>query len=155
MQLNDNDILQIVSTICQSVLEASEATPVALPTETPKTIAACVQITGGWQGAIVLACPETFAVKAAAKMFDLAPDACSITDAQDAIAELTNMIGGNLKGLLPLDEPCQLSLPAVVAGGDYNARVPGSRPINRLALLVGDAVLFVNVLEKSTAARAA
>lgn len=155
MQLADNDISQIVSTICQSILGIADATPVEPQKPASGMIAACVQITGGWQGAVVLACPQPLAAKAAATMFGLEASACTDTDMQDAIAELTNMIGGNFKGLLALDEPCQLSLPAVVAGADYVARVPGSRPIHHVAVAAEGHVLQVLIVEKSPVARAA
>ena len=41
---------------------------------------------------------------------------------QDAIGELTNMLGGNVKGLVA--EPSRLSLPTVVEGDRFSVRVP-------------------------------
>jgi len=49
---------------------------------------------------------------------------------QDATGELSNMVGGNVKALLP--QPSRLSLPSVVEGKDYNLRIPGALCISRM-----------------------
>jgi hypothetical protein len=101
MNIADSDIVQVVSLICQSVLGMECVPATQLPETAAVTMAACVQVTGGWQGAVVLVCPEAFAARAAAVMFNRPADDRNSTDMQDAVAELTNMIGGNIKGLLP------------------------------------------------------
>ena len=68
-------------------------------------------------------------------------------DLHDALGELTNMTGGNLKALLP--EPCTLGLPVVVEGVDYRFRLPGSAPVRRSAFRVGDEPIVVTVLERA------
>jgi chemotaxis protein CheX len=91
------------------------------------TLTGCVHIAGGWQGVVMLVCPADLADRAAAAVFavppaDLAPDLV-----HDAVGELTNMIGGNLKALLP--PPAFLSLPTVTRGTDYTVHVPGTRTV--------------------------
>ena len=54
------------------------------------------------------------------------------TDARDVVAELANMIGGNLKSVLP--GPLFLSLPTVVAGRDLGLQVPGAELIEDVSL---------------------
>lgn len=155
MNLADTDIVKVVSLICTSVL-GLECIPAAeLSTALPMAMTACVQITGSWQGAVVLACPENFAAHAAAVMFNLPADDRNPTDMQDAIAELTNMIGGNIKGLLQVNEACHLSLPAVVAGPAYAARVPGSRLLKQVLLDCDGQTIVVYVLEKVAESEAA
>jgi chemotaxis protein CheX len=70
-----------------------------------------IQIVGAWQGAVVLSCSPEYARAMAAGMFGAEPDTLSAADVNDALGELVNVIGGNLKQLLP--SPCHLSLPAV------------------------------------------
>jgi CheY-specific phosphatase CheX len=70
-----------------------------------------IQIAGAWQGAVVLSCSPEYARSMAAGMFGAEPDSLSAADVNDALGELVNVIGGNLKQLLPA--PCHLSLPAV------------------------------------------
>jgi CheY-specific phosphatase CheX len=155
MAPKDSEIAQIVATIWQSVLGIECQPTTDLPGASTGTMLGCVHITGAWQGAVVLGCPKAFAARAATIMFNTPDQECNVTDMQDAIAELTNMIGGNLKALLTDAEACQLSLPSVVAGSDYITRIPGSRPINRIAIECGDHVIVINVLEKLAEACAA
>lgn len=155
MNFKDQDVVRIVEMIWGSVLGMECVAVAEVPAPAAGTMAACVQITGAWQAAVVLCCPEAFAAAAAAAMFGSPAEDATATDMQDALAELVNMIGGNLKGVLETPDACQLSLPAVVAGADYTARVPGSRPLNRVAVRCGEHTLVVNVLEKLPAARAA
>ena len=70
-----------------------------------------IQIVGAWRGAVVLSCSLEYARSMAAGMFGAEPDTLSAADVNDALGELGNVIGGNLKQLLP--SPCHLSLPAV------------------------------------------
>lgn len=156
MPFQDSDIAQVVSTIWQSVLQM-ECEPAAdLPGASPHVMAACVQITGEWKGTVILGCTGAFAARAAQAMFATPAEDTNPIDMQDAVAELANMIGGNLKALLPVGSACQLSLPSVVAGADYTTRVPGSRPINRVVMdCCGGLKVVINVLEKVPAAKAA
>lgn len=155
MNLHETEIMQIIQTIWSSVLSLQCERSVEPPAVAPGSVAACVQITGAWKGAVVLACSEGFASKAAAIMFSMPDENATLTDKQDAVAELSNMIGGNLKGLLSGGEGCQLSLPAVVAGADYNARVPGSRVMQSIGLRSAGHDITVAILEKVPAANAA
>jgi chemotaxis protein CheX len=83
---------------------------------------------------------------AASIMFSNDPHKVTIADLQDAVAELVNMIGGNFKALLP--ETCYLSLPSVVEGGDYSARVPGSALLGRVPFVCEGHAMSITVLEK-------
>ena len=155
MPVKDSEIAQIVAAIWQSVLGIECVPTTDLPGASGSTMLGCVHITGSWQGAVVLGCPRAFASRAATIMFNTSQEDCNVTDMQDAVAELTNMIGGNLKGLFSYDHACQLSLPSVVTGTDYTTRIPGSQPLNRIAIECGDHVIVINVLEKLAAANAA
>lgn len=155
MLINEQELVRIASSICQSVLKL-DVTPLAAPPELNEAnVSACVQIAGGWQGSVIVSCACSFADYAAGQMFGIDPGQCTTNDRQDAIAELTNMIGGNVKGLLQCETPCHLSLPAVVSGIGYTARVPGTRPVQCLILSSGPSVFVITVLEKRPVARAA
>lgn len=71
-----------------------------------------VHISGAWEGTVVLECSGTFARWAASRMFDSADT--SFDEVRDALGELTNMVGGNIKALLP--GPSRLSIPEVATG---------------------------------------
>ena len=74
----------------------------------------CVQITGAWRGAVLVNCYVSLARKLTASMFGMSEHEVTSTDINDALGELTNMIGGSFKAYLP--EPSTLSLPAVIEG---------------------------------------
>ncbi len=88
------------------------------------TLDGVVSITGAWCGAVVVRVSRDLAASIAATMFELGDARPEQGDLQDAIGELTNTIGGNIKGLMP--GLCHLSLPAVVEGSDVRLRVPGA-----------------------------
>lgn len=88
------------------------------------TIDGVVSITGSWCGAVVVRVSRPLAVRIAQTMFEVTDSEPSLADIQDAMGELTNTTGGNIKGLMP--GFCQLSLPAVVDGRDFRLRVPGA-----------------------------
>jgi chemotaxis protein CheX len=110
-------------------------------------IVACIQITGAWNGTVALHCPTPLARQVAAAMFSVKPDEITGVEMQDSLGELVNMLGGNLKALLP--EPCQLSLPAVIEGMDYMVRIFAGLPINQLAFSCQEYPLLVTILERT------
>ncbi len=71
---------------------------------------ASVAISGTWSGEVSVVCSRPLARRAAASMFGVSSDVVTADQIQDALAELANIIGGNVKALLPC--PSELSLPA-------------------------------------------
>jgi chemotaxis protein CheX len=94
------------------------------------TLDGIVTISGDWQGAVILQVPQPLAQRVAAIMFSLGEGTPTLEDMQDALGEITNMTGGNLKALMP--GSCHLSLPAVVNGNDYGIRIPTARILSRV-----------------------
>jgi CheY-specific phosphatase CheX len=147
MNFNPDEMYQIVSTIWEAAIGLQIRPELPAAGETPlRSTAACIQITGAWNGAILLDCPVEVAQLAACSMFNTVPEKVNVADMQDAVAELVNMIGGNFKALLP--ETCYLSLPSVVEGGDYSTRVPGSAIAGRLGINCQGHAMAITVLEK-------
>jgi chemotaxis protein CheX len=70
-----------------------------------------VLITGAWSGGVVLAGSTGLARAVASAMFELPEEELTAEEVRDAFGELTNMIGGGIKSLVP--GPSTLSLPAV------------------------------------------
>lgn len=111
-----------------------------------RTLDGVINITGAWAGALVLQVPEHVARRAAAVMFEIGEEAATLEDMQDAVGELTNMTGGNVKALL--EGHCHLSLPAVVEGRDYSIRVPGSEAVTRVTFDVDGDPFVVSLLTR-------
>ena len=70
-----------------------------------------VEITGQWEGAVTIDCDAELAARIAAVMFGMEDGGAEPDEIRDALGELANMAGGNIKSLLPA--PSQLSLPTV------------------------------------------
>ncbi|GAA3531329.1 chemotaxis protein CheX [Nocardioides daeguensis] len=76
---------------------------------------AATTISGGWQGVVTVELDEALARRLTMRMLALpADEQASDSDVADAVGELVNMVGGNVKSLMP--GPSVLSLPAVAAG---------------------------------------
>jgi chemotaxis protein CheX len=85
-------------------------------------MSATITIAGEWNGTCCLTCSGPAARHAAMVMFGMTEDEITDEEVRDAIGELINVVGGNLKGVLP--GPTELSLPTVHA--DMPFEVPGS-----------------------------
>jgi chemotaxis protein CheX len=123
-------IHQIVSSVWTSML-GLDVQPIAT-SDTPRTegaLVGTVRISGAWEGEVRLRCSSGLAHRVAGIMFAIDPTATTTAQAEDALGELANMTGGNLKALLP--EPCQLSIPNVAAAGDSTA--VGSRLLSAVS----------------------
>ncbi len=76
------------------------------------TVSSWVEVVGPWTGSVVLSCPpDTAADLTRALLRDQAPAALDTEDVEDALGELANVLGGNVKALLP--GPSALGLPEV------------------------------------------
>jgi chemotaxis protein CheX len=101
-----------------------------------------VRVTDAWFGAVVLELTPSLAREVAATMFDTKPDVVTDAEIVDALGELTNMIGGNIKSLLPA--PSQLSLP-MVSASVWPTTVPGSVPVCRVAFSINADTVQISV----------
>lgn len=70
-----------------------------------------VDLSGAWEGTVTVDCSRELARRVAGTLFDLDPALVTGDELLDAMGEIVNITGGNVKALLP--GPCALSLPAV------------------------------------------
>ena len=126
-----DQIVDIASTVWSSFLGLT-LTQVEVAADAEHSATATVHVSGGWNGSVVLSCSATLARRAAAAMFQMAEDDLGDSEVGDAFGELVNMIGGNVKSLLP--EPSQLSLPTVSHGAAHTVTVPGARLLEQVGL---------------------
>lgn len=134
--MEGGDLGQEIATLSENIwlsvlglsLHPSAAQGKALPGG--PTVDGIVTISGDWQGAVIVQMPQPLAAKVATIMFSLGTNEPTLEDVQDALGEITNMTGGNLKALMP--GSCHLSLPAVIDGNDYRIRIPTARVLTRV-----------------------
>lgn len=126
LQLVDDDLAGLAGAIWISIV-GQEAGPSYVSAEelaTQRTVTACVHISGGWHGSVSMVLPAGLAEQVASLMFDVPAAELTAEEVLDAVGELANIAGGNVKGLI--DEPSELSLPVVADGSSYTLAMPGS-----------------------------
>lgn len=128
--ISQDDVVLATEDVWLSVLNMAPHRSADAGPEPELSLVGVVQITGWWTGAVTIQVPSGLAGRLAGAMFRLTDREPGLDEQVDALGEITNMIGGQLKGLL--DGPCQLSLPAVVAGGGYRIRMPGGRTMHEV-----------------------
>jgi|HubBroStandDraft_5_1064220.scaffolds.fasta_scaffold1044075_1 chemotaxis protein CheX len=114
MLFTEDVVTEITSSVWKAFLsESDEIAPIALMPANA-SLTGTVFISGSWNGLVSLTCSSVAAARAAALMFDADVEHVSPADVLDAVGELVNIVGGNLKGMLP--SPTGLSLPSVTDG---------------------------------------
>jgi chemotaxis protein CheX len=111
-------------------------------------VSAAVSVSGAWRGHIVVECSASGSRQVAAALMGMAAGDVTGDDVVDALGELANVIGGNVKSLLPA--PSALSLPHVViaayAGGSH---WPAVTELCRLSASWLDEPVSISVLEST------
>jgi CheY-specific phosphatase CheX len=101
VQFLEKEIQQYTQLVCSTLL-GFEVQPLpghyeASPSD---TFTGSVQITGEWNGALLLTLPSSLVNTLTETLFSLEPGKTTTEDRKDAVGELTNMIGGEHQGTL-------------------------------------------------------
>ena len=111
------DLQVIMDQVWMSYLDPEGINPL-LPVEDETVSAemhAWVAIRGTWEGHVMVTCSEVQARNLAAAFLAMTPDEVPEEDVADVLGELANIVGGNVKSMLP--EGCVLSTPYFVGRG--------------------------------------
>lgn len=116
-------LIEITRTVwkCTLGLDVSRRDAPAVPAA--PVFRATVTLRGAWDGELSLSCPDGLARETASLFFGKPAEHVSDRETADAVGELANMTGGNLKAVLP--GPCRLSTPATERRED-DAAAPGA-----------------------------
>ena len=108
-----------------------------------ESLCASVSITGAWHGHVVVSCSAQAAQHAAAAL--LAMDVAEVTqqDTIDALGELANIVGGNVKSTLP--SVCAISLPHVITGVGVDSHWPSAVQVCELVGVWQDEPISISV----------
>ncbi len=87
------------------------------------SVTAAVHFAGEWRGAVLLQLSPELACVLCARLIRVGSPPLYDDNVRDAVGELANMVGGNLKSILPFR--VALSMPTVVEGSNYALRVCG------------------------------
>jgi CheY-specific phosphatase CheX len=115
-------IAEVVSSVFETLLHFVPRPVTAPDAAADSPLTAAVYYAGAWKGALLLECSGRQAADWTTRFMGLeAPVA--MDDTCDGLGELTNVIAGNLKPLLPTG--VGVSLPSVVEGRNYSLRICG------------------------------
>jgi chemotaxis protein CheX len=123
---NVEDLAEMVEQVWTSYLDPEGVDPL-IPAESGEAaseVHSSVSITGTWQGAVVYGSSVAAARHAAAAFLAMEPDEVSEEDISDVLGEIANIVGGNVKAMLPAG--CLLSLPQVVLAPEWASRYPSA-----------------------------
>jgi chemotaxis protein CheX len=130
VEVNENDLAEMVEQVWMSYLDPEGISPL-IPTydeNQPSEVHSSVSITGSWTGHVVYGCSTAAARRAAAAFLAMEPDEVSQEDLYDVLGELANIVGGNVKAMLP--PGCFLSLPQVMLAPEASTRYPSTERIS-------------------------
>lgn len=148
-QPTNDDLSTIAEQVWSSYLDPEGTAPL-LPFPAPRQlveVSASVSVAGAWRGHVVLSCSSTASKNAAAALLGVDFDEVTAEDIADALGELANIIGGNIKSLLP--EPSALSLPHVLLGRVDSEHWPAVKEICQLSGSWQDEMVCISVLESN------
>ena len=152
MDISKEQVMEISKSVWSSMLgvDVAESAAVTIPTADERFTVGTIQISGAWSGVISLCCPSTLARETAALMFGVEAANATAQEIQDAWGEITNMIGGNIKSLMP--GSCQLSLPTVAEGREFCVTIPGVVLKGKHYFTCNEKPFTVEIHEKSSSA---
>jgi chemotaxis protein CheX len=110
------DLREIADQVWKAYLDPEGIRPL-IPAEGAPAgtdVSASVSLTGAWDGHVVVSCSTGAARRAAAAFLGMEPEEVSEADLTDVMGELANIVGGNVKSMLP--PATAVSLPHVVTG---------------------------------------
>jgi len=127
---HEPEIAQIVFDVFTSMLRCGAELVPGNHVEEFGELAVAVSFSGNSEGLVLLECTEQAARSLASLLMRLAPVQVTASDALDAMGEIVNMIGGNLKSVLL--HGAVLSLPSVVEEAGYGSLIRGAYPCETL-----------------------
>jgi chemotaxis protein CheX len=90
-------------------------------------VTSAVYFTDPWKGALIVECTVSLAFAFTSRFMSVDTPTAVDDDVCDAMGELSNMIAGNLKALMP--SSVGISIPSVVRGRDYVLRLRGTESL--------------------------
>lgn len=146
MTMLEDDLAGLTGAIWESVfgIGAEPVAPAAAADRLRgRTVTACVHITGDWEGSVAMTFTPALCRRLASGMFAMPDEELDDELVRDAVGELANIAGGNVKGMLPV--ATELSLPQIIEGDSYTVSVPGTAVLCEAAFDCGDDVFLVSL----------
>lgn len=136
---------EVFSTMLDMALEEEPAYVESVAAETIEGVVSLIGLAGEWVGTGSIACGSQLACALSSKLLMSEYDQVN-EDVMDAMAEITNMIVGNVKTAVEDDlGPMGLSIPTVVFGHEFKTRSVGQAEWVVVPFLAGADRLLVRI----------
>ena len=147
LEVNTRLVGQVVDSIFSTMLDL-QVRPLDHGSPALKDkLTASVFLEGTWNGGVSLICCRAQACKLASRFLGIDAPGEVDDDVRDAMGELANMIGGNIKSCLGPE--MRLSLPSVIDGCDYEVRVCGSEARDHVRFESPEGEFWICIVGKS------
>ncbi|MFN8706967.1 MAG: chemotaxis protein CheX, partial [Planctomyces sp.] len=111
MSIDAITLQQVVNDVCTGMLGLNVEPSETVSCDEPDAVSAVIRISGDWNSLVQVLAPRSTAKVIASTMFSMTEDELTEAEIADAVGEIVNMVGGNLKGIVQGDS--SLSLPCV------------------------------------------
>lgn len=149
----EDEINEIVSDLFGTMLN-TEATPSAQRMAAgASTLTSIIAFAGSWKGDLVLECGRPQALVFAKRFLQCEDLDENSEDVVSTVAELSNIIAGNLKVVLP--PGVTISTPSVIQGGNYDIQIYGGKIINHTVYDTDAGSFDIRLIEASSVSKGA
>jgi chemotaxis protein CheX len=145
LQFSD-EIDRTVRAIWATVFDLDLCATAEVTADDLQGVTGLVTLDGAFKGAVLVQCSNSLAEDLTAQLVGTSATT-DRQDVSDALGELANITAGNLKPALP--GPCQIGLPVVTFGSDYEIRVLGTRPVGLMQYRCRGQAMAVTLVEDS------
>jgi len=133
MRLDERQILTASKELWTSHLGLTVLPPTEVANGAQETTwSSCVKISGAWQGAILLECPESIVRHAAVMLFASDGEDLTQDEFEDSVKELADMFGKKMRPFLP--EETKISRPSIVDDHESCKALAGMQGLSELRL---------------------
>lgn len=116
MQVEEQQLFEVSREVWSSLLGLQVRSADRAPgTGAERVWSSRINVSGDWQGAIVVECPESIGRHAAAMLYEADGEDTPEDEIRDALSEVASRIGDRVRSLLP--EDARLSRPSTTADG--------------------------------------
>ena len=129
MTIDEAILRQVVDDVCSGMLGLEMEQSEEFNCEGTDALSAIIRISGSWDSMVQVLTPRKTAIAIASTMFAISKDELSEAEIRDAVGEIVNIVGGNLKGIV--EGVSSLSLPCV---GESDGSAPFDSSFSGLSI---------------------
>jgi chemotaxis protein CheX len=140
-------VTKIVESIFTTMMDLDVSVSKAQWLPAGDRLTSSVHLEGDWTGVVALECNREQACRFAGQLLSMNPPSTVDDDVRDALGELANMIGGNLKSTLATH--ARLSMPSVIDGSSHEFLGCGTDSHDKIAFTFHGGNFWITVLARN------